>query len=656
MFNSVEMVKMNMLVMEKYMLPLTEALGELGLVHLIDAADQSADHLLHDVDRNKDIDHLQSLKQRCETLLDSLNIACSKAEITEDMPPVYIEKILNEVEAKLDVEEKSVQELSAQIKFLHKQINRLAEFPFQQVPLSTLRDLSHLYIRTGRLSPNLLPKLSEIRDRSLVLHKPTQEGHEEVIVLTSRKNRWAVDSELAKVGFKYDEIPADIPDSAAEENAKMQNRLHKLVVQIQQHRDRAAKLGAEYTEPLCRIHTKVVMDLAVAEAQQHFGQAGSLRCISGWLPKNKTELLQQMAEKVTKGTSVIEFVIPKKDALVRAGREKVPILFRQIPALRPFQRLVTTFGAPTYGDIEPSLFVAFSFILMFGIMFGDVGQGAVVTLLGAYLLHTRHAGLAKFRDSGWLLIFCGFSAIIFGFLYGSVFGSEDLLPALWLSPLEDMMQLLKTAVIVGIIFISVSIIINIVNKFSSGRYFEAIIDRFGIIGIFFYWGSIGLGLKALYAQKLTATEIILVIVLPLTILFLREPLHALLQRRRTLLQQDVLTFSLESSMEILETVTAFLGSTVSFVRIGAFALSHAALSLAIYSVVDLLRDVPGSGFLSVITIIVGNVLVIGLEGMVAMIQGLRLEYYELFTKYFTGDGVLFTPFELPQESKGNKSP
>jgi V/A-type H+/Na+-transporting ATPase subunit I len=280
------------------------------------------------------------------------------------------------------------------------------------------------------------------------------------------------------------------------------------------------------------------------------------------------------------------------------------------------------------------------------VMFGDLGQGAVLALAGAGLLRARSPALARFRDSGYLLLFCGLSAMAFGLLEGSVFGYEGWLPALWMHPLEDVMALFKLAVGIGIVCISIGIGINIVNKLRARRYFEGIFDKFGVIGILFYWGSLGLGLKAARAGTLSAGEILFVVVLPLALLFMREPLYNLLTRQRHLLHGDLFSYGLESAIEIMETVTTFLGSTVSFVRVGAFALSHAALCLAIYSVVDILRGVPGSGLWSLLVIVLGNVLVMLLEGMVVMIQGIRLQYYELFSKYFAGDGVLYAPFQI----------
>ena len=158
------------------------------------------------------------------------------------------------------------------------------------------------------------------------------------------------------------------------------------------------------------------------------------------------------------------------------------------------------------------------------------------------------------------------------------------------------------------------------------------------MAIVFYWGALGLGLKAARAGELDPAHIVLVIVLPLALLFIREPLHNLLHKRK-LLHSDPFSFALEACIETLETLTAFLGSTVSFARVGAFALSHAALCLAIFSVADILREMPGGGLWAAIVLVLGNLAGHRDGGHGGDDPGRQAEYYELFSKYFAGDGV-----------------
>lgn len=651
MFRPVRMCKLNVLILGKYVTPLTRALGGLGLVHLVDAVSQSPHQLLDGVDREPDIRRFEHLGERCRALLEALGVDTQTPVAPVSFDEAHIQALLEEVEAKHRQIDDRIQGLLRNSGLLGKEASRLRSYPAQGTPLDAIRQLSLLYVVTGRLAPTLVPvAAAALGDQALVLHDnddPARRGN--VLVLTSRPKRWAVDAELAKIGFAKDEPPEQAHGSAGEETKALDNRIEAVRTDIEAARRETTALMATYGGPLLAARRQLAGTLAVLRAQQSFGRSALLYCVSGWVPREHEAAVRRLVDEVTGGTGLVEVIEPERDSRVREGREAVPVKFAPNRWLRPFQGLITNFGAPRYNEIDPSLFVALSFVIMFGIMFGDVGQGMCIALLGLWLRHTRLPSLAAFRDGGILLLLCGLSATAFGFFYGSVFGYENprVFKPLWLSPLHDVTRLLGTAIVLGIVCISLAIVINILNRVRNRRWFESVFDKFGVLGIIFYWGALGIGLKAARAGELNAAQFVGLVIAPLALLFVREPLHNLLHRRKAL-HGDIFSFVLEACIETMETVTAFLGSTVSFVRVGAFALSHAALCLAIYSVVDIIQRLPGGGLWSLLVLIFGNLLVIFMEGMVAMIQGIRLEYYELFSKYFAGDGTLYHPFTLAE--------
>jgi V/A-type H+-transporting ATPase subunit I len=174
------------------------------------------------------------------------------------------------------------------------------------------------------------------------------------------------------------------------------------------------------------------------------------------------------------------------------------------------------------------------------------------------------------------------------------------------------------------------------------------VDKFGLVGFIFYWGVLGLGIKAvvLNAGAPTALEVFLLVLLPLLLLFFREPLHYLMTRKRGGHRPSVLSGVIEGFVDVLETVSSYIANTVSFVRVGAFALAHTALCVAVFSTERVVRTLPGGPLWSVLVVVGGNLLVIGLEGMVVSIQSMRLEYYEFFSKFFKGEGKAYQPFKL----------
>jgi V/A-type H+-transporting ATPase subunit I len=652
MFKSVRMSKLNVLVLGRYVTPLTRALGSQGLMHLVDAVAQSEHHLLEGVSRETEIRDIEQLAEACLVQLDALGVSPETAPAAVSFDRPGIEALLASVQAQHRQIEERLQHLLHESGLLSKDADRLRGCPVQTVPIDALRQISLLYMTAGRLPPSHVPLAAvALADRGLLLHDdvdPARRGN--VLVLAPRWARQTVDTELARLGFVAADLPESAKGSASQEQCRLDDRLAAARTQVESVRREMAALAQAQGASLVAARRQLQATLAVLRAQQCFGRSAMIYCISGWVPRDRVAAVKRTVDTVTGGSGLVEEVQPEADGRVLDGQEAVPVQFTPNRWLGPFQGLITAFGAPRYDDVDPSAFVALSFVLMFGIMFGDVGQGLAIALLGLWLHRTRRPALAPFRQGGVLLLFCGLSATAFGFCYGSVFGYENagFLRPLWLSPLHDITRMLKAAVVLGILCISGAVLINIVNRLRNRRWFDCVFDKFGVLGIVFYWGALGIGLKAAKAGELDAGQFVFLVILPLALLFLREPLHNLLHRR-PLLQGGPVALFLEACVETLETVTVFLGSTVSFVRVGAFALSHAALCLAIFSVVDILDKLPGGGLWSVLVLIFGNLLVIFMEGMVAMIQGVRLQYYELFSKYFPGDGTLYHPFVLSEQ-------
>jgi V/A-type H+-transporting ATPase subunit I len=646
------MCKLNVLILGKFVTPLTRALGSQGRVHLVDAVSQSEPHLLDSVDRAAEVHDIERLLERCAALLEALDVDSQDVAAVPRSDRARIIALLADVQSRQQRLDERLQTLLRDSGLLTRDVERLRRYPVQDLRGSALRKLSLLYMATGRLAPSLIPAAeAALGDRGVLLHDDQDLARRgSVLVLSSRRNQSAVDAELATLGFVKEDFPEHLADSAGQEQRTLDNRLAAARAEIDAVRREMDALRAECGGHLLAAKQQLRGTLAILKAQQSFGRSTLLYCISGWIPRANEAAVRGLVDEVTGKTGLVEVVEPEVDERVREGQEDVPVQFTPSRWLQPFRGLIGAFGAPRYNEIDPSVFVASSFVIMFGLMFGDVGQGLVIALLGLWLRQTRRPALAPFRQGGILLLLCGLSAATFGFCYGSFFGYENarVFRPLWLSPLRDVTRLLRAAVGLGIVCISVAVVINIINRMQNRRWFESIFDKFGVLGVIFYWGALGLGLKAARAGELNARQFVLLVILPLALLFVREPLHNLL-RRRPALHSGIFTFVLEACIETMETVTAFLGSTVSFVRLGALALSHAALCLAIYSVVDILQKLPGGGVWCVLVLIFGNALVIFMEGMVAMIQGVRLQYYELFSKYFSGEGTLYHPFTLASE-------
>ena len=357
--------------------------------------------------------------------------------------------------------------------------------------------------------------------------------------------------------------------------------------------------------------------------------------ITGWMDiKDRGKLLE-----IIKGISGGRFIFKEqKDP-------NAPVRLLNIRLFRPFELLVKTMGMPGNSEIDPTPLAAITFVLMFGLMFGDLGQGLVLVLGGIIL---RRYGLKKAKDAltqgGGILIACGLSASVCGLLYGSVFSSEHLMSALWFHPTEHIMKLFAFTILMGVVFIIAGLVVNILNSILNSDYTEALLEKRGL-AILIIYGFIVLAAVNYQADgSIPAVwEISAFIGLPLIIFSLRGVLGpAFFHSMRP---HSIAEYIIETVMDIVEIALGLFANTISFIRVGAFALSHAGLSIVTYTLAGM-ADPGMKSAGALIIIITGNIFIIGFEGLICGIQSMRLEYYEFFSKFFRGDGMVFNPFSL----------
>jgi len=306
---------------------------------------------------------------------------------------------------------------------------------------------------------------------------------------------------------------------------------------------------------------------------------------------------------------------------------EVPSLVRYPGWLKPFIPLVKSYGVPRYGEFDPALPFAFTYLLLFGAMFGDIGHGGIILLLSLALL-------PRFGRMAWVGVAAGAVSMLFGLLYGSIFGFEDIIEAVWLSPLHDPIRVLGLAVGFGVGFICFTLLLNVRNKWAAGHVSEALFDSGGLAGLAFYLGAVG-GLASLTGLVDLAQPAWALAVLGLAVVALYKWIEA-----RAGLGERILV----TTIETLETAINLFSNTLSFMRVAAFSLNHVALALAVFT---LAAGLGTAGHW--ITLVLGNVVIIVLEGAIVAIQALRLMYYEGFSRFFSGDGVEFVPLRLSSE-------
>lgn len=391
------------------------------------------------------------------------------------------------------------------------------------------------------------------------------------------------------------------------------------------------------------------------QAQTFFAAAGRFVVISGWVPREGSERLRARVTEVTKSHAVID--LEPADSLpgVSDGTLRVPILHRNPLLLRPFQKLVDIYGTPSYAELEPTGFFAVGFLLMFGLMFGDAGQGAVLFSAGWFLFRY----MPRFLDYGILLMEAGVASTAFGVLYGSVFGIHGLIPALWLEPMHDLPRFMLVAIAFGALVVTGGLVLNIINTVRSGDWKSALYGPRGLTGAMLYWVILVLLARAFVpaAVRISNVWIVAMVVAAAIAIAAAGPLmrglgHQARQRPRAAVRATPLWLrALEAAVELVDTLFSFFANTISFVRVAAFAAIHAGVFVAIFALADTIAAMRFGGVLSIVVHVAGNVLVILLEGLTVSVQVLRLEYYEFFGKFFRGGGETYAPLTLRPRSE-----
>jgi V/A-type H+/Na+-transporting ATPase subunit I len=289
--------------------------------------------------------------------------------------------------------------------------------------------------------------------------------------------------------------------------------------------------------------------------------------------------------------------------------------------------------------------MAFTFPLVFGLMFGDVGHGLLLLLAGLLLASGRIKALRSAAGFGAVLALCGVAAMVFGVLYGSIFGFEGVFAAVWFRPLERITDILLFAVVSGAVLISGGMLYNIINAALRRRWGYLFFNPNGVSGLLFYWSLLGMAAHAFGAPNPIPGNIwaVLAVISGIGLTF-AEFWENLVENRQPLIEEHPGTYIIMALFELFETLISLFSNTLSYVRMGAFAVAHGALSMVVLIIAAAVGAPGGAGYW--IVVVLGSLFIIGFEGLIVGIQTLRLEYYELFSKFFSGGGTPYQPLSL----------
>lgn len=438
-----------------------------------------------------------------------------------------------------------------------------------------------------------------------------------------------IDSVFQSLNFERVSIPWDVygtPIEAFEGISGRYERLKNRVVEI----DQQVKATLIDEKSLLILMYNKMCDIKRSnEVKKNSSHTRETFCVSGWMQEETVNYLELSLEKQPNLLFISE--TPEN-----VNKVSPPTKMKNNFFVRPFELFIKMYGLPGYKEFDPTIVLAITYAIMFGAMFGDLGQGFILTV-GGFLF-------AKYKKSqlGAVVGTLGISAMFFGgFVYGSVFGVEDKIIHGLISPMHEINNILIYAILIGVIVLSIVMIVNIAKGIRNKDLQRAIFGQNGIAGVVLYWSIILIGLQFIInGGNVQIWVIIVCIILPIVLIILQQPLGHLLQRRKDWIPKNKGMFLAESIFELFEILLSYFTNTLSFLRIGAFALTHVGMMSVVFTLANMIGN---SG--SFVVYILGNVLVIVLEGFIAGIQVLRLEFYEVFSRFYAGDGKEFKPLK-----------
>lgn len=544
---------------------------------------------------------------------------------------------MEQLERKREEIEEVKRELEGVIQANKDALTQVENIEGMDVSLDDIFSCKYVNVRFGRLPLDSVDKLQYYGNRPFVFRSFKEDSsYSWCMVLSTPKYEREVDNILSSLYFERIRIPDFVHDTPekAEENLKAEIESdYQQLASIEKERDDMIQA--------CQGRLQVIKGRLLFlentfEARKYVVGLGERFTITGFAASDDVKKIEAVFADI-------------KDVEIAARpaysdrRFTPPTKLKNSWFTRPFSMFVEMYGLPNYEDIDPTPFVALTYTLLFGIMFGDVGQGLVLILVGWLAAKLKHMKL------GEIGIRIGISSTLFGFVYGSVFGDEHLLDPLYQSlfhleekPIEVMgsdfiMPLLICAIAIGAVLIVLSMSINMYIQIKHKDWCELLLSQNGIAGIVFYIAFLG-GAAAQFGFGIAVFSklyVLALIVLPLLLIFLKEPIEHKV-KGKPMFPDGFGGFFTQSFFELFEVCLSFITNTISYLRVGGFVLSHAGMMLVVTLLMEM---VSGAG--SIAVAIFGNLFVMCLEGMIVGIQVLRLEFYEMFSRYFSGDGIAF---------------
>lgn len=576
---------------------------------------QHAEELIHLIDTsNLHVDPSISLEEAVETI-ESFDKQMDSFRETD----IVLEQQRNQLQSSLDL---------------------IRPFTNLNFDISTILHFETVKFRFGKISKEYITKFETYVYENLnsIFYKCHDDGNYIwglYFVLGSESAK--IDAVYKSMHFEQIYIPDEYHGTPLSEVRSLQTQIKEINKRIQDHTQKKQNLLLEHAHEIYSAYKKLesqIRNFDVRKLAACTNKRDTFYILCGWMTAKDAKRFSKELENDPHVYCILE---------EEHNGSTPPTKLKNPKPLRPFEMFIKMYGLPSYNEFDPTVFVALTYAFIFGWMFGDVGQGLCLAVGGFALYAWKKINLAA------IIGYAGIFSTIFGFLFGSIFGFEDIIEPLWIRPVSQMSTLpfigkLNTVFIVAIGFgmalILLTMVIHIINGIRSKDLEAACFDTNGLAGLVFYASAVSVIVLFMKGYTLPGGAVLLLMFgIPLLLIAFKEPITRKLLKTKAEEQTGVIMTVVQAFFELFEVLLSYFSNTLSFVRIGAFAVSHAAMM----EVVLMLAGAE-AGNPNWIIIVFGNIFVCAMEGLIVGIQVLRLEYYELFSRFYKGNGREFKPF------------
>jgi len=528
-----------------------------------------------------------------------------------------------------------IRERTANVEKLQHYLDNIGYFKNTGLKLEEVKNMNFMRFKLLTLCKDSYKKLKLNIENvpSAVFRIATVEGDIVIAVITPKSFEEESERIFTSLNYTELELPQEFSGTAEEVIKQINGKISEEKRQIEEFKESVLELRETYKNTVSKAYSLLKLEKRSEKVKQETALAHSMFFMLGFVPESEIERIHNDLQQYFSDSIVliVDSVEERRSGHAPPTKMKNSLLFR------PFESLINMYGIPSYGEKDPTPFFAVSYMLLFGAMFGDLGQGFIIFLAGLFACYKMVD-----KNFGGILTRLGVSSMIFGALYGSIFGSEEIIEPILIRPMANISTVLISAVALGVILITISYVYSLTNQYRSGNVEEGLFGREGLAGFLFFLTLILVILGEATGRLTVGVGLpIGIMAVLLLVMVFKQPLAGLITGHK-LYSESPGDYYMEAGFGLVETVLSVASNIISFIRVGAFALNHVGLYIAFATMAKMLNSKVGG----IIVLVIGNIFIIGLEGLIVFIQSLRLEYYELFSKYYSGFGVEYKPIGL----------